>query len=65
MIIDHPHILREMVAKYGARPTEPGAEAIVTGLADELDRYAAGVAREMDPVWEKEFASRGFSSGIK
>jgi len=65
MIIDHPQILREMVAKYGARPTEPGAETIVTRLADELDRYAAGVAREMDPVWEKEFVSRGFSSGIK
>jgi MoaA/NifB/PqqE/SkfB family radical SAM enzyme len=40
MIIDHPEILRSVVEETGARPTHPGAETLVTDLADPLDDYS-------------------------
>jgi len=51
MIIDHPHILREVVTKYGARPTHPGAEALLEELKPDLDRYAAAYGRLADEEW--------------
>ncbi len=40
-IIDNPAVLRDAVAEGGARPSHPGAEAILTDLAQDLDAYAA------------------------
>jgi hypothetical protein len=40
MIIDHPEILRAVVKETGAHPTHPGAETLVTDLADPLDQYS-------------------------
>jgi hypothetical protein len=51
MIIDHPHILREAVERFGARATHPGSESIIRELAEGLDIYASGVRTEMDPLW--------------
>ncbi|HDQ93637.1 MAG TPA: radical SAM protein [Synergistetes bacterium] len=51
MIIDHPHILREAVELFGARPSHSGSESILGELADGLDKYASGVKAEMDPLW--------------
>jgi hypothetical protein len=51
MIIDHPHILRAAVERFGARPTHPGSESILGELAEGLDKYASGVRAEMDPLW--------------
>jgi MoaA/NifB/PqqE/SkfB family radical SAM enzyme len=65
MIIDHPHVLRELVAEHRACPTEPGAETIITELSGVIDQYAEAVAIEMDPIWQRDFVSKEFSSKIK
>lgn len=52
MIIDHPHVLREIVASQRAHPTHPGAETILEEMAGELDSYALGVKAVYDPIWE-------------
>lgn len=51
MIIDHPAVLREIVGRFGARPTHPGAEALLGDLRAELDRYAAEYAEMADAEW--------------
>jgi MoaA/NifB/PqqE/SkfB family radical SAM enzyme len=51
LIIDHPALLREIVARHGARPTHPGAEALLDDLKDDLDRYAARYGELADEEW--------------
>jgi len=55
MLIDNPHILREVVAETGAHPTHPGAEALITSLADEVDEYAREYGKVADRAWEEEY----------
>lgn len=55
MLIDHPHVGRELFQSAGAYPTHEGADAIFTGLADEMDDYARRYAEFADPAWEQEF----------
>jgi len=62
MIIDHPHILRELVTAHAAFPTHPEAEGIITKLADALDQYGAAYGAIADPVWEREYAPRRAAS---
>ncbi len=53
MVIDHPHVLREIVEKHQARPCHPGLEAILQGkVAAGLESYARGVREALDPLWE-------------
>ncbi len=52
MIIDHPHILREVIRESGARATHAGAEKVLTELSQALDEYARGYARIADKAWE-------------
>jgi len=52
MIIDHPHVLRETVARHGARPTHRQAETILEELAPGLDSYGAGIRRIFESEWE-------------
>ncbi len=41
-IIDHPHILREVVAESGAKPTHEDAEHVIKGeIANHLDKISA------------------------
>jgi MoaA/NifB/PqqE/SkfB family radical SAM enzyme len=57
MIIDNPEILRSVVKETGARPTHPGAETLVTSLADSLDEYSRGlkeVIRKEDAEADRE-----------
>ena len=60
-IIDHPHILREVVEKCGARPVYPGADRILTdpGLRSHLDDYS----REYGLIADKAWASADYQSG--
>jgi MoaA/NifB/PqqE/SkfB family radical SAM enzyme len=51
MLIDHPAILRELVGRFGAGPTHPGADALLHELSDDLDRYAAEYGRLADDEW--------------
>ncbi len=51
MIIDHPQVLRDLVARHGARPTHPGAESLLGDLAPHLDAYARDYAHVADRRW--------------
>lgn len=55
-IIDHPHVLREVVAATGARPTYPGADAIIKdpAVCAHLDAYSREVGRIADRAWASE-----------
>jgi MoaA/NifB/PqqE/SkfB family radical SAM enzyme len=54
MIIDHPHILREVVRECGAHPTCPGGDALLTQAAAGLDRYAGEWRELADDEWAAE-----------
>jgi MoaA/NifB/PqqE/SkfB family radical SAM enzyme len=54
MIIDHPHILREVVRQSGAHPTHEGADSVLYHLAPELDRYAQRYGHLADALWEEQ-----------
>ncbi len=54
MIIDMPHILREAVFKYGARPTHQDADQILKGeIARFLDEYSRKMQELTKHDWEK------------
>ena len=48
MLIDHPHVFREIHAQYRPYPTHTGAESLVGSLACHLDRYAAEAGKILD-----------------
>jgi len=58
MIIDHPHVLREVVRESGANPTHPGAETIITELSQPLDDYAEKYALIADEAWREKQTSQ-------
>jgi MoaA/NifB/PqqE/SkfB family radical SAM enzyme len=60
MIIDHPALLREFVSRFGAKPTHPGADALLDDLRDQLDKYAAEYAEKADAEWYGQHEDRGF-----
>jgi MoaA/NifB/PqqE/SkfB family radical SAM enzyme len=51
MLIDHPAVLRDLVRRFRARPTHPGAGAVLDELSAELDRYATEYGRLADAEW--------------
>jgi MoaA/NifB/PqqE/SkfB family radical SAM enzyme len=60
MIIDNPRELRELVHRYQAYPTHPGAETLVGEMASELDRYAEAYHAIAEETWQKEYEPDGF-----
>jgi len=56
MIIDNPHVMREIIEELHPRFTHPGAEEIYTRLKDKMDEYAARYARLADEIWKKEYS---------
>jgi MoaA/NifB/PqqE/SkfB family radical SAM enzyme len=60
IIIDHPALLREIVGRFGAKPTHPGADALLDDLKDELDRYAAEYGEIADAEWYGQDEGRHF-----
>ena len=60
MIIDHPHFLREAVFSSHARPSYPGAEAMLTDLAPGLDDYSKRYAELADKIWERYLQSGNY-----
>jgi len=52
IMVDNPHVLREVVERTGARPTHPGAETMVTEFVEPLSKYsqAFGEALKDGPV---------------
>ncbi len=60
-VIDHPHVLAEVVAESDARPTYPGAETILTdpAIRKHLENYSAEYAK----IAERSWASKDYESG--
>ena len=54
LIIDHPHLLRQVVGECGAHPTHPDAEGILTELSDDLDQYALAYGKMADALWKAQ-----------
>jgi MoaA/NifB/PqqE/SkfB family radical SAM enzyme len=54
LIIDHPHILREVVKESGAHPTHPEAETVLTELSEGLDQYAQTYGQMADALWQEQ-----------
>lgn len=64
MIIDNPHVMREIIEEVQPRFTHPGAEQIYTQLKDRMDDYAARYAALADEIWQREYAPcRGAALG--
>ena len=54
ILIDHPALLRELVSRFGARPTHPGADTLLNELRRDLDRYASEYGQLADQEWDRE-----------
>lgn len=57
-IIDNPQVLREIVKKYGAKPSYNGGSEVIKGkkVTEFLDNYSKEIKRITDPIWEKELS---------
>jgi len=55
MIIDNPHVYREIIEKTKPYFTHKGAEEIVTSMKEEMDVYAARFGTFADKVWREEY----------
>ncbi|MHB1135925.1 MAG: radical SAM protein [Coriobacteriia bacterium] len=51
MLIDNTSVVREVVTKTGAHATHPGADQLLSTLAEGLDAYAAEYKCIADRVW--------------
>ncbi len=60
MIIDHPQILRKVVAIGNAKAAQEGGESIITALKDDMDNYSSSYAEIADKVWSEEFGNGKF-----
>jgi len=59
MIIDNPHVLREVIAENHPYFTHPGAEEIFTTKSKQMDEYAARWGKLADKVWRNEYNPDG------
>ncbi len=59
MIIDNPHVLREVIEETHPYFTHPGAEEIYTVKSRQMDEYAARWGKLADRVWETEYEPDG------
>jgi MoaA/NifB/PqqE/SkfB family radical SAM enzyme len=55
MIIDNPHIMRDVIKKNCPYFTHPGAEEIYTFRSKYMDNYAKGYAFLAERVWKEEY----------
>lgn len=55
MIIDNPHVMREVIAKNRPYFTHLGAEEIYTFRSKYMDRYAEKYGELADRVWKQEY----------
>jgi hypothetical protein len=53
MILDHPHVLRELIDRFDAKPCHPGLERMLSGsVAEGLDDYGKAIRSLYRPLWE-------------
>jgi len=65
MIIDNPHVMRELIEETKPYFTHPGAEEIYTTKSDEMDGYADHFAQLADQVWRDEYTQGQVKSKIR
>jgi MoaA/NifB/PqqE/SkfB family radical SAM enzyme len=58
MIIDNPHVMRELIEEIKPYFTHPGAEEIYNAKSHEMDSYARDFAQLANGVWESEYIRR-------
>jgi len=58
MIIDNPHIFRDVIAETKPYFTHKGAEEIVTQMKDDIDIYAARYGAFADKIWIEEYVKQ-------
>jgi hypothetical protein len=58
MIIDNPHVMREVIKETNAHFTHPGAEEIYTVCKDRMDTYATRWGKPADLIWQEEYINR-------
>jgi MoaA/NifB/PqqE/SkfB family radical SAM enzyme len=64
MIIDHPHILREVVAESGAVSTDGTSHALLDEKAQGLDEYAQRYGELAEKAWAEEDYSWAKKGGL-
>jgi MoaA/NifB/PqqE/SkfB family radical SAM enzyme len=57
MIIDNPHIMRELIAEIRPDFTHPGAEEIYTEKKELMDAYADRWGQYADKIWDEEYVN--------
>jgi len=63
-MIDHPQVLREIYNEFHPYSTDgPVCGLLTSSISDALDKYSQEVAKIMDPVWEREFATWQYKDG--
>jgi MoaA/NifB/PqqE/SkfB family radical SAM enzyme len=55
MIIDNPHVMRELIKETKPYFTHPGAEEIYTTKSQEMDAYAKRFGELANQVWQNEY----------
>jgi MoaA/NifB/PqqE/SkfB family radical SAM enzyme len=55
MIIDNPHVMRDVIKRNRCYFTHPGAEEIYTFRSKYMDNYAKAYAPLADWVWKEEY----------
>ncbi len=62
MIIDNPHIFRDVVRTCCAYPTHEGAEDVLVKIKDDLDEYGRKIRALYDPIWDEMKAEYGYGA---
>jgi hypothetical protein len=65
MIIDNPHVMRELIEETKPYFTHPGAEEIYTKKSHEMDAYAERFAQFADRVWQGEYINGQAESRVQ
>jgi len=65
MIIDNPHVMRELIEETKPYFTHPGAEEIYTKKSHEMDAYAERFAQFADHVWQNEYTKEQAKPSIQ
>ena len=54
MIIDNPHVMRQVIEEIKPRFTHPGAEEIYTAKKEQMDAYAAKWGELAEQLWRED-----------
>jgi MoaA/NifB/PqqE/SkfB family radical SAM enzyme len=55
MIIDNPHVMRDVIKKNHPYFTHPGADEIYTSRSKEMDKYAETYGMLAERIWQDEY----------